>query len=112
MRKVLGFKSKTLGERATRNDVKTVSGARSAVHKGLWFRHESPVACVSEHRPIYGRVYLHVLFCYLFIFIGMLFDISLVSLKHLLQCVCEPRSNTGFDCLRGYLHFNNELSFA
>lgn len=36
---------------------KTVSGARSSVHRGLRFRREGPVACVFEHGPTHGRVY-------------------------------------------------------
>lgn len=84
-------KSKTLEGRVTRHDVKTVSGARSSVHRGLWFRDEGPVACVFEHGPTHGRVYLHVLFCDLFLFylfIGISFDLSLVSLKQTLTAVC------------------------
>lgn len=71
MRTVLRFKSKTLRGRATRTDFKTVSGAKSSVHKGLWLRREGPVAHVFEHGPTHGRVYLHVLICDMFIFIGI-----------------------------------------
>lgn len=68
-----------------------MSGARSSVHRALWFRHEGPVACVSEHGPTHGRVYLHVLFCDLFLFICISFDLSLVSLKQTLTAVCVNR---------------------
>lgn len=66
-----------------------LSGARSSVHRGLWFRHEHPVACVSDHGPSHGRVYLHVFFLRLvFFFIGISFELSLVSLKQTLTAVC------------------------
>lgn len=88
MRKVSStLKSKTFGGRDSRSDVKTVSGARSSVHRGLWSSHERPVACVFEHGPTHGRVYLHVLFCDLFLLAFHLI-FSLVSLKQTLTAVC------------------------
>lgn len=69
-----------------------------------WFRHEGPDAFLFEHGPTHGRVYLHVLFCDLFRFIGISFALSLVSLKPTLTAVCEPRSTIGFDCIDKILH--------
>lgn len=58
---------------------------RSTKDYGSGMRVQSPV---SEHGPRHGRVYLHVLFCDLFLFIGISFDISLVSQKQTLTAVC------------------------
>lgn len=104
-----------MGGGATRNGVKTVSGARSSVHRGLWFRNEGPVACVFEHGPTHGRVYLHVLFCDLFLFfIAISFDLSLVSPKQTLTavCVCEPRRMIGFVYYCNICTFDDGSSLA
>lgn len=93
MRKASRIKSKTVGDgfgggRDGAGDVETVSGARSSVHRGLWFRDGGPDACVFEHGPTHGRVYLHVLFCDLCLLIAISFDLPLVPPKQPLTAVC------------------------
>lgn len=63
-----------------------LSGARASVHRGL--SHEGPVACVFEHGPTHGRVYLHVLFCEMSFLLAFNLIFSLVSLKQTLTAVC------------------------
>lgn len=84
---------------------KTVSGARSSVHRGLRFRREGPVACVFEHGPTHGRVYFTCLILWPVSFLLAFHLIFLLFLgnKHLLQCVWVNQHD--WLCLHLYQHF-------